>query len=119
MIDYRCSPYNAPVDGVWLAIGVLLFNRPLNYSLPINEHWSTANPRTQTFYAAEIANTCWFSGSPQSTIQAIRKVLCSTPNICDTWLYDFKTVCYQQDYGKYILTTVKSSFFNHYKHINF
>ena len=68
MIDYRCSPYNAPVDGVWLAIGVLLFNRPLNYSLPINEHWSTANPRTQTFYAAEIANTCWFSGSPQSTI---------------------------------------------------
>ena len=55
MIYYRCSPYNAPVDGVWLAIGVLLFNRPLNYSLPINEHWSTANPRTQTFYAAEIA----------------------------------------------------------------
>ena len=44
MVDYRCSPYNAPVDGVWLAIGVLLFNRPLNYSLPINEYWSTANP---------------------------------------------------------------------------
>ena len=100
MIYYRCSTYNAPVDGVWLAIGVLLFNRPLNYSLPINEHWSTANPRTQTFYAAEIANTCWFSGSPQSTIQAIRKVLCFTPKIFDTWLYDFKTVCYQQHYGK-------------------
>ena len=99
MIYYRCSTYNAPVDGVWLAIGVLLFNRPLNYSLPINKHWSTANPRTQTFYAAEIANTCWFSGSLQSTIQAIRKVLCFTPKILTLGCM-ISSLCDQQHYYK-------------------